>query len=58
MLPSRGEGWGRPHVEAMSMGLPLLATNWSGITAYLDHSVGYPIAVERLITVGFRGGGA
>lgn len=45
-------------MEAMSMGLPLLATNWSGITAYLDHSVGYPIAVERLITVGFRGGGA
>ncbi|KAG2452970.1 hypothetical protein HYH02_002307 [Chlamydomonas schloesseri] len=51
VLPSRGEGWGRPHVEAMSMGLPLLATNWSGITAYLDPSVGYPIAVERLITV-------
>jgi len=20
VLPSRGEGWGRPHVEAMSMG--------------------------------------
>ena len=22
VLPSRGEGWGRPHVEAMAMGLP------------------------------------
>ena len=22
VLPSRGEGWGRPHVEAMSMALP------------------------------------
>ena len=30
VLPSRGEGWGRPHVEAMSMGLPVIATNWSG----------------------------
>lgn len=37
------------------MGLPLISTNWSGITAYLDESVGYPIAVERLITVRRRG---
>ena len=29
VLPSRGEGWGRPHVEAMAMGLPVIATNWS-----------------------------
>ena len=28
VLPSRGEGWGRPHVEAMSMGLPIIATDW------------------------------
>lgn len=28
VIPSRGEGWGRPHVEAMSMGLPVIATNW------------------------------
>ena len=34
VLPSRGEGWGRPHVEAMSMGLPVIATNWSGPTAF------------------------
>ncbi|GIM09823.1 hypothetical protein Vretimale_13633, partial [Volvox reticuliferus] len=39
------------HVEAMAMGLPLISTNWSGITAYLDESVGYPIAVDRLTTV-------
>lgn len=32
VLPTRGEGWGRPHVEAMSMGLPVISTNWSGIT--------------------------
>ncbi len=24
VLPSRGEGWGRPQVEAMAMGLPLI----------------------------------
>ena len=43
VLPSRGEGWGRPHVEAMAMGLPVIATNWSGPTAYLDNTVGYPL---------------
>ena len=43
VLPSRGEGWGRPHVEAMAMALPVIATNWSGPVAYLDESVGYPL---------------
>ncbi|KAL3900950.1 MAG: hypothetical protein SGPRY_012363 [Prymnesium sp.] len=40
VLPSRGEGWGRPLVEAMAMGLPVIATNWSGPTAFLDEEVG------------------
>ena len=46
VLPSRGEGWGRPHVEAMAMGLPVIATNWSGTTAFLDDEVGYPLPYE------------
>ena len=40
VLPSRGEGWGRPHVEAMAMGLPVVATNWSGVTEYLTEETG------------------
>jgi glycosyltransferase involved in cell wall biosynthesis len=52
VLPSRGEGWGRPHVEAMSMALPVLATNWSGPTAFLDEEVGYPIEIEGLEDAG------
>ncbi len=55
VLPSRGEGWGRPHVESMAMGLPLISTNWSGITAYLDESVGYPIAIEVRHTAAAEG---
>jgi ubiquinone/menaquinone biosynthesis C-methylase UbiE/glycosyltransferase involved in cell wall biosynthesis len=35
VMPSRGEGWGRPYMEAMAMGLPVIATNWSGQTAFL-----------------------
>ena len=37
ILPSLGEGWGRPHCEAMSMGLPIITTNWSGPTEYIKH---------------------
>ena len=43
VLPTRGEGWGRPVVEAMAMGLPAIATNWSGITAFLSPQTGYPL---------------
>lgn len=46
VLPSRGEGWGRPHVEAMSLGLPVIATNWSGPTAFMTRENAYPLAVE------------
>ena len=47
--PSFGEGWGRPHAEAMAMGRALLATDWSGTTEFLSSSVGFPIKVERLV---------
>ena len=46
VLPSRGEGWGRPHVEAMAMGLALVATNWSGPTEFMTEDNSYPVAVE------------
>ena len=36
VLPSRGEGWGRPYMEAMAMGLPVIATNWSGPTEFVN----------------------
>jgi glycosyltransferase involved in cell wall biosynthesis len=36
VMPSRGEGFGLCGLEAMSTGLPLIATNWSGPADYLD----------------------
>ena len=51
VLPSRGEGWGRPHVEAMAMGLPVIATNWSGPTEYVNEANGYPLPLIGLIPV-------
>jgi glycosyltransferase involved in cell wall biosynthesis len=30
VLPSRGEAWGRPYMEAMAMGLPTIASRYGG----------------------------
>ena len=38
VLPSRGEGWGLPLLEAMSAGLPTVGTNWSGNTQFMTNS--------------------
>ena len=47
VIPSHGEGWGRPHVESMSCGVPVIATNWSGPTEYLNEENGYPLGIEE-----------
>lgn len=28
VIPTHGEGWGRPQLEAMAMGLPVITTKW------------------------------
>ncbi len=42
-LRDRGEGWGRPVLEAMALGLPAIATAWSGPAAFVDEAVGWPL---------------
>jgi glycosyltransferase involved in cell wall biosynthesis len=46
VIPSHGEGWGRPHMEAMSCGTPVIATNWSGPTAFMNDRNGYLLEIE------------
>jgi len=54
VLPSHGEGWGLPIVEAMSMELPVITTNWSGPTEYLTEENSFPLAIEPdLIPISF-----
>jgi len=43
VFPSHAEGSGLPPREAMATGLPVILTNWSGLTEIADKSISYPL---------------
>jgi glycosyltransferase involved in cell wall biosynthesis len=52
VLPTRGEGWGRPLMEAMAAGLPTVGSGWGGNRSFMtdDNSFLVPgelVAIER-----------
>lgn len=54
VLPSRGEGFGLCGLEAMSTGLPVIATNWSGPSEYLDPEDSFPLAYRLVDAQGIE----
>ena len=49
VLPTHGEGYGRPLMEALSSELPVIATRWSGQLDFLRDENSYLIDVEGLV---------
>lgn len=41
-------GWGLPIMEAMAMGRPVIATNWSGETMFMDERTAFPVRVASM----------
>jgi len=41
VLPSRGEGWGRPYMEALAMGLPTIASRCSAHLEFMDEDASW-----------------
>ena len=48
-LPSRGEGYGRPYMEALACECPVIATRWSGQTDFLHDGNSYLVDVESVV---------
>jgi glycosyltransferase involved in cell wall biosynthesis len=43
VLPTRGEGWGLPLIQAMAMGLPTIGTGWGGQMEFMNQENSYLI---------------
>ncbi len=48
VLPSHGEGFGLPAIEAMATGLPVITTNWLGSSDYAKKRYCYPIKIDYI----------
>lgn len=48
VLPTRGEAWGIPFLEAMSCGVPTIGTKWSGQTDFMNGANSLQIDVDEL----------
>lgn len=46
LVPTKGEGFGLHTLEAMACGVPVVAANWSGTSAFFDASCGWEVAYD------------
>jgi glycosyltransferase involved in cell wall biosynthesis len=56
VLPTRGEGFGIPIQEAMTMGIPVIASRSTGPKDFLNEENSYPIKIDKMVkNNGFAG---
>lgn len=55
VFPSHAEGSGLPPREAMSTGLPVIVTNWSGLTEIAKEEISYPLTPIAIDVPDVRG---
>ena len=57
VLPTRGEGWGLPILQAMATGLPTIATAWSGQMDFMSANNSYLLkaGLEEIPTDSYYG---
>src|SRR5262249_37453767 len=48
VLPSRGEGWGRPYMEAMASALPVIGTCATGNADFMNEENCYVVASREV----------
>ena len=48
VLPTHGEGWGLPTIQAMAMGLPTISTNWGGNMEFMSKNTSFLIEIDGL----------
>ena len=46
VMPTRGEGWGLPTIQAMAMGLPTISTNWGGQMEFMTQETSFMIELD------------
>ena len=51
VLFTRGEGFGLPYIESSLCGLPVISTNWSAPTMYLNHQNSNLLEIDNLVKV-------
>ena len=49
VAPTRGEGWGRPFMEAMASGVPVIATRWGAHLEFMNDANSFLIESDGLV---------